>query len=232
MIKDDIAISTAAFCLWDIGPVRKLKICEDLGFTRIVIAFSTMKMLKQFARSPDLCKKLSHFDHVMIHAPWCGITYKDNKMTKEVFKNLEKIGTMACVEAVIFHFDCISDWSCFKNLTMAYYVKNPNHAKWENFNQAIIDHDLKSVLDINKAIRFENYIDYYLSDYSKEVKAIHVSGFVDDLGRMPIVESGQIEVLEKVKSIKAPIVIEGLFSPGDFQGIRDEIKVIQESMAG
>lgn len=228
----DIAISTAAFCLWDIGPARKLSICKMLGFDRIVIAFSTLKMLRQFASSPDLCEQLSHFDHVMIHAPWCGISYKNNKATKEAFDYLEKICQKVKIEAVIFHFDCVADWSCFKEIHFPFYIKNPNHASWNTFSEAIHEHAFSSVLDINRAVRFENYIDNYLTDHGEQIKAIHVSGFIDELGRMPIAESGQIGVLDKVKKVNAPIVIEGLFSPGDFQGIREEIKIIRESRLG
>lgn len=228
----DIAISTAAFCLWDIGPERKLNICKELGFDRIVIAFSTVKMLRQFARSPRLCEKLTEFTHVMIHAPWCGISYKNSKATKEIFTLLELIAQKVTIEAVIFPFDCIKEWSQFKTCSFPYYIKNPNHASWQNFDEAIHQEGFDSVLDINRAIRFEDYIDKYLNYHSKGIKAIHVSGFIDELGRTPISESGQIELLDKVKQVNAPIIIEGLFSPGDFKSIRDEIKIIQERVSG
>lgn len=231
MLKD-IAISTAAFCLWDIGPKRKMNICKSLGFERIVIAFSTQKMLKQFSASQTLCDELAKFKHVMIHAPWCGIHYKDNKATTEVFGHLKKIMKTVDVEAVIFHFDCIKDWKTFEKCDFSYYIKNPNHASWQTFDAAKCEHAFESVLDINRAIRFEDYIDDYLDHHGKQVKAIHVSGFVEDLGRMPIAESGQASLLEKVKHVNAPIVIEGLFSPGDFQGIREEIEVIKSKVLG
>lgn len=228
----DIAISTAAFCLWDIGPKRKLNICRSLGFERIVIAFSTQKMLRQFAGSRALCEELAKFQHVMIHAPWCGIQYKNNKATSEAFDNIHKIMDVVDVEAVIFHFDCIKDWQPFRTCDFPYYIKNPNHASWQTFDAAKCEHAFESVLDINRAIRFEDYIDDYLVHHGKEVKAIHVSGFVDELGRMPIAESGQAELLEKVRHVKAPIIIEGLFSPGDFEGIREEIEVIKNRVYG
>jgi hypothetical protein len=227
----EIAISTAAFCLWDIGPERKLNICKDLGFNRIVIAFSTLKMLRQFADSFDLCQQLADFDHIMIHAPWCGVHYKDNKMTQEIFSHLNRMTQRVKIDAVIFHFDCIKDFGAFEMCSFPYYIKNPNHASWEHFNQARHDHDFESVLDINRALRFENYMDQYLNLYGQEIKAIHVSGFMDQLGRTPILESGQAHLLDKVKAVKAPIIIEGLFSPGDFQAIRDEIQVIQDRLA-
>lgn len=228
----DIAISTAAFCLWDIGPAKKMTICKQLGFERIVVAFSTLKMLKQFASSPELCKQLSRFSHVMIHAPWCGVHYKDNKATKEIFKYLDIILKSVNIDGLIFHFECVKDWSCFKELKAPFYIKNPNHASWKIFNEAIHEYGFDSVLDVNRAVRYENYIDHYLNTHGEQTKAIHVSGFVDELGRTPIVESGQFEVLNKVKNLNAPIIIEGLFSPGDFQGIREEINMIQTHMLG
>ena len=36
-----IGISTASFCLWEIDSMTKLRICKELGFTRIEIGLST-----------------------------------------------------------------------------------------------------------------------------------------------------------------------------------------------
>ncbi len=228
----DIAISTAAFCLWDIGPARKLEICRDLGFERIVIAFSTIKMLKHFASSSSLCEKLSEFGHVTVHAPWCGISYKKNKATNDVFAYLDTMFKKIQFQGVIFHFDCIKDWDCFEDFSFPYYIKNPSQASWQTFNDAIKKHDFKSVLDINRAVRFENYIDKYLVSHKEQINSVHVSGFIDDLGRTPIAESGQIELLDRIHKLSAPVVIEGLFSPGDFQGIREEIDIIKNAILG
>lgn len=229
---NNIAISTAAFCLWDIGPERKLNICRDLGFDHIVLAFSTLKMLRQFASSTTLCKKLAQFKHITIHAPWRGIRYKNNKATQEAFDYLDMITRVVRIEAVIFHFDCIEDLTRFENCAFPYYLKNPNRASWKTFNEALDQYGFDSVLDINRATRFEDYMDQYLNHHGNQIKAVHVSGFIEELGRTPIAESGQIELLERVREVEAPIIIEGLFSPGDFQGIRDEIKIIQDKVFG
>lgn len=222
----NIAISTASFCLWDIGPKRKLELCKDLGFEHVVIAFSTLKMIKQFISSPQLCQQLCEFKSVSIHAPWRGISYKENRIANETIQCLNKITKEANISSVIFHFDCIEDFEWLKNCNFKYYIKNPNRYSWEIFSSAIKEHGFEYVLDINRATRFENYIDKYLENHSDSLKAVYVSGYVDDLGRTPITESGQLFLLDKLKTIEAPIVIEGLFSPGDFQGIRDEIKNI------
>ncbi|MBN2899634.1 MAG: hypothetical protein JXO44_12750 [Clostridia bacterium] len=224
----NIAISTAAFCLWDIGPERKLQICKDFGFEHVVIAFSTLKMLKQFSSSDKLCQQLSSFKAISIHAPWRGIKYKNNKATKEIVDCLNLIMDKVSISTVIFHFDCIEDFQWLKTCQFDYCIKNPARHSWDEFNTAIEQHGFDSVLDINRATRFEDYMDQYLQKHSNSLKAVHVSGYMEDLGRTPIVESGQQFLLDKLKPVDAPMIIEGLFSPGDFQSIRDEIQVIQE----
>jgi hypothetical protein len=224
----NLAISTAAFCLWDIGPKRKLDICKNFGFEHIVIAFSTLKMLKQFSRSDDLCRHLANFKSVTIHSPWRGVRYKDNKVTHDIVKYLNEIMHRVHIRSVIFHYDCIDDFKWLHACDFKYYIKNPCHHSLEAFSSSLKQHGFESVLDINRATRFNDYVDQYLEEHSDNVKAIHVSGYVDDLGRTPIGESGQEHLLEKVKELDAPLIIEGLFSPGDFQGIRDEIQTIKE----
>lgn len=224
----NIAISTAAFCLWDIGPERKLQICKDFGFKSIVLAFSTLKMLKHFAFSEHLYHHLTDFETITIHAPWCGIKYKDNKATKQIVNCINALSKKVTLSNVIFHFDCIDSFEWLDSCDFSYCIKNPAHHSWHRFNLAMQEHGFDSVLDINRATRFENYLDQYIEKHQNNLKAVHISGYIDDLGRTPIVESQQDFLLDKLKTIDAPVIIEGLFSPGDFQGIRDEIQIIQE----
>lgn len=49
---------------------------------------------------------------------------------------------------------------------------------------------------------------------------------------MPIFAAGQEHLLDSVKLIKAPFVIEGLFTPGDYISIAREKNVIVEKIAG
>lgn len=225
---NNIAISTAAFCLWDIGPKRKLDICEELGFERIVLAFSTIKMLEDFTQLHLHCNELSKFSTIVVHAPWCGIYYGDNKLTEKTIKCLNQIAENYNIDSVIFPFDNVKNFESLKSCDFIYYIKNSSKSTLKEFGDIIKKHSLYSVLDLNKANRFENHIDDFLNSYSDNIKAIHVSGFIDSLGRTPIIESGQKFLLDKIKGTRLPIVIEGLFSPGDFQSIREEIKIIED----
>lgn len=225
-----MAISTAAFCLWDIGPQRKLEICKNFGFEKIVLAFSTLKMLKTFVNIPKLYESLSSFSCVTIHAPWCGVKYKDNSISREIFECLYKIKEQVNIEAVVFSFDSVADFNWLTEQEIDCHIKNPSHASWKDYDLTMKKYGFKGVLDINKATRFENYMDKFLIEHKENIRAVHVSGFIDELGRTPIVESGQVFLLDKIKKVDAPVIIEGLFSPGDFDAIREEIDVIQERL--
>ncbi|ACV62327.1 hypothetical protein Dtox_1461 [Desulfofarcimen acetoxidans DSM 771] len=56
-----IGLSTASLCLWGIDPLKKLKICKSLKFSRIEIGLSTLKMLKEFVNF-NLFEELKTFN--------------------------------------------------------------------------------------------------------------------------------------------------------------------------
>lgn len=132
------------------------------------------------------------------------------------------------IASVLFHFDCIVDFEWLENCEFSYCIKNPSYHSWHQFYNAMEEHNFDSVLDLNRATRFENYLDHYIDKCHDKFKAIHVSGYINDYGRTPIIESQQDFLLDKLKTIDAPVIIEGLFSPGDFQSIRNEIQLIQD----
>ncbi|MCT4632762.1 MAG: hypothetical protein N4A76_08480 [Firmicutes bacterium] len=224
---DNIAISTSAFCLWDIGPKRKLDICKDLGFKRVVIAFSTIKMLRTFSSMEELYPELNHFDEISVLAPWRGVKYGNNKLTHEIIALMNSLTAKTKIDSVVFNFDCITDFSVFKGCAFKYHIKNPNRASWSDFKSAKEEHDFNTVLDINRATRFDSYIDNYIDNFHNEIASVYISGYNELLGRTPIIESNQIPLLDHIKDIKAPLVIEGLFTPGDFDSIRNEIDLIK-----
>lgn len=227
-----IGISTAAFCLWDIGPERKLEICRDFGFDHVVIALSTIKMMRQFVSLSQMPKALDGFSKISIQAPWRGIRYGENKQTQEVCSLIQQIQKRIFIQEVIFSFDCMQDFHWLSQLDFSYYIKNPLQSSWDVFSEIVEKNGLQSVLDINRASRKGDYLEQYLKRHHKQIKSIHVSGFVEELGRTPIVESGQKDLLDKIKNTEVPVVIEGLFSPGDFDGIREEIRTIAQRVYG
>lgn len=224
---NNIAISTSAFCLWDIGPKRKLDICRNLGFEKIVVAFSTIKMLRTFTSIEELRDELKYFSDVSVLAPWRGVKYGNNKLTLEIINLLNDFSEKTNIGSVVFNFDSIIDFEVFDKCKFKYYIKNPNRASWSDFCKAKEIYGFDTVLDINRATRFDSYLDNYIKKYQGDISSIHISGYNELLGRTPIIESEQVILLDQVKDIDAPVVIEGLFTPGDFDTIRSEIDLIQ-----
>lgn len=49
---------------------------------------------------------------------------------------------------------------------------------------------------------------------------------------MPIRETNQVSLLDRIKQMNVPFVIEGLSAPGDFESIRKEIELINNKTCG
>ncbi|ATW27438.1 hypothetical protein [Candidatus Formimonas warabiya] len=224
-----VAVSTASFCLWDIGPAGKLTICKELGCDRVEVAFSSVKMLKDFVSFPSPLIQLAEFKHITIHMPWCGVSYGNNATSRKIMDYVQLINEKLQVEAFVIHFDTISDFDWVEKRDFPVYLENAlRNGSWPLFQHVLKNYPFDCVLDINRATRFGDYLDQIIEEHRDDIKEIHVSGFINDLGRIPIRESNQEPLLDRVKEINVPFVIEGLFSPGDLEAIRKEIRLIQD----
>lgn len=225
------ALSTASFCLWPITAERKVEICREFKFSRIEIAIPHIKMLKSFLLTELMCERLNQFREITIHAPWCGINYGNNARTKIVLDHLRNLNFKLNVEAFVFHFDCISDLSVLLYSELPVYLENSDKpGTWPEFQSVLRRTGLKCVLNVNRAIRTENYLDDMVTEFGDRVAQVQVSGFIDQAGRTPILASGQQHLLDTVKNVNAPFVIEGLFSPGDYVSIAKEKNAIAEKI--
>lgn len=233
-IENNIVLSTAAFCLWDITIEEKLSHCKNLGFKNIQIATSTLTMLK------DLCKNfdqlaLSSFNDVSIHAPWCGFKYGYNKKTSRVMDHLKSIDQHKIVSRYVFNHDSILNIDILHNSKLNLMIRNPvNPESWKTFSSTIKNDKLPCVFDLNKAVRSKNCIDSLIDDVKDLTSSIHLSGFIGDKNRMPLVMTKQESLLKHLKRFNVkntPLIIEGLFSPKDLASILREVDLIKSSIA-
>lgn len=223
-----VAVSTASFCLWNVSPEEKLYICKELGCERVEVALSTVNMLKDFATLSSLPLKLAGFKNITIHIPWCRVKYGENATSKRIIDYLHEIDKRLQVEAYVIHFDTISDFNWLTKHNLNFYLENAiRHGLWPLFQKVLKNYHFNCVLDINRATRYEDYLDRIIEENHDNIKEIHVSGFINNMGRMPIRESKQEFLLDRVKQVNVPFIIEGLFSPGDIESIRKEIELIQ-----
>ena len=230
-IENNIVLSTSAFCLWDISIQEKLSHCKDLGFKNIQIAMSTLTMLKDLYKNFNQLPHLSYFNDISILAPWCGFKYGNNNKTRKVIECLKSIDKHEIISRYVFNHDSILDIDVLHESKLNAEIRNPvNPTSWDKFSDIIKQDKLSCVFDLNKAIRSNHSIDTIINEVERFTSAIHLSGFIDDKNRMPIVMTQQEDLLKYLKRFnieKTPLIIEGLFSPKDLCSIVKEVDLIK-----
>lgn len=219
----DIILSTAAFCLWNIEAPEKLKISKDLKFENIQIALSTEKMLRKLLKYLNCSLEMHSFQKISIHAPWCGVVYAENSRTQRILKDITQVSKIIHVDKVIFRIDCIEDITPILESGLPICLENSNKIGcWEKLRSIAQKYDFPLALNVNRALRGYNYLDDFIAKFSSRVDRILVSGYDANNGRMPLLSANQLYLLEKVRKIEAPLVLEGLFEPGDIDAIVTE----------
>jgi hypothetical protein len=226
---ENIILSTAAFCLWNISPAEKLKICRQLEFKRIEVALSTEKMARDFLGHLDLSLDIDPFGKIAVHAPWRGIVYGENARTRRVLDYMNLIAQKVPVEVFIFRIDCIADLAPIIGSGLPVCLENSDRVgSWEKIRKVAEKSDLPLALNINRAVRGYDYLDEMITEFGHRISRIQVSGYNVQHGRMPIISAKQLHVLEKIKGIRAPLILEGLFDPGDTEAIVQERRAVWE----
>lgn len=230
-MSNKIGLSSASFCLWDIDAPRKINICRILGFERIEIALSTVRMLKEFALNACFCEELKAFSSITVHAPWCRVSYGRNSETERILEYLRLINEVFNAEAYIFHFDCVADFTFINQSDLPIRLENSEKTGfWPQFNHILDAYAFNCVLNINRAVRNENYLAQMLKRYKHKIAAVYVSGFTGDFNRTPFITSGRNYLLDQVKLLKVPFIIEGLFPPDNYSLILKEKELITEKI--
>jgi hypothetical protein len=230
--KDNLILSTAAFCLWDIPIQEKLENCHQLGFRKVQIALSTIKMLENFTASLKHIPQINNFKDVSIHAPWCGIKYGRNKSSFEILDYLKHIDKYLPISRYVFNYDCILDAEILYKSGLKIMIRNPvKPDSWNRYKAEIYEKSIPAVFDLNKAARNNYPINSMIEEIRDSVSEIHVSGFIDGKNRMPVVSSKQeylLNYLAQFNTGEIPIIIEGLFSPKNFPSIIAEKNLINK----
>lgn len=228
-MESRIGISTASFCLWDIEPSTKIAVSQELEFTRIEIGLSTIKMLKEFHAASHLFQELKSFKHITVNAPWCRIDYGKNKQTERVINYLKQLNEHLNIEGFVFRIDCISDFSLLEKSGLNIYLENSEKwGSWDKLKDILKATSYNCVLDVNRATRNEDYLRYMVDEFNDRISEVQLNGYKDDCYRIPICFSGQYHLVDEVKDLEVPFIIEGLFPPGDHLSIIKERDMINE----
>lgn len=220
---DNIVLSTAAFCLWDIEAEAKLNICNDLGFQRVQIALSTERMVWNLVRHLESAAEPFPFKGVSLHAPWCGVRYGVNQRTRRILNGLRRIAELLSVDSVIFRVNCIRELESLTQSGLPLCIENSDRdLGLRVFLRVAEETELPLAFNLNRAIRAEVDTAAFLNHYGHRISRLLISGFDRENGRMPLVYTGQTHLLSCARHLSVPVVLEGLFAPGDTESIRRE----------
>lgn len=231
---DNIVLSTAAFCLWDITPDKKLAIAKELDFSQIQIALSTSKMVEAFISYLESRETLTGFKNIVIHAPWCGISYGDNRRSKRTIDGVKRILEMVHVEAVIFRVDSVPTIEVLNSLIaegIPVCLENSEKDLGCRLFEYYAEHStIPLALNINRAEREKGRAQKLFKCFADRISRVMVSGFNDEMGRMPLISTQQYPLLDTIRGFDGPVVIEGLFDPEDLNAIRMEREHVAKFM--
>lgn len=220
---ENIVLSTATFCLWDITPNEKIEICKALEFKKIQIALSTEKMVWKFIEFLKSNPSFRPFSNISIHAPWCGIKYGNNEKSKRTLAGIKQISELISVDSVIVRVDCISDVQFLMNWQLPVCVENSDKDHgFLKLKKIIENTKLPIAFNLNRALRSGSDYQWLLSLYRHRINCILISGYDSKNGRMPLGYSDQLSILSAIQTFNVPLILEGLFLPHDYNGIINE----------
>jgi len=225
---DQIALSTAAFCLWDIPPEEKLLIGRKLGFEHIEIALSTEVMVRKFLDFLNTNELAGGFNQIALHAPWHGIAYGKNARSEKLILQLTEIVDRLEIKSVVVHCDCIQNSESLASTGLPVVLENTaTPGSWERFSELLNAYPWRVSLNLNKASRDHGHVERILESWHHRIERVHLSGHVDSRGRMPLQTTRQLHLLEKIKGLRVPMVLEGLFPPGNTLSIAEERHLVE-----
>lgn len=220
---ETVALSTAAFCLWGIRPDEKLNIAASLGFKEIEVALSTERMVRDFLRFLETEPSVAAFERISVHGPWHQARYGRNAFTEKILCGLKRIGERIPVAEYVFHAECVEGAEVLEAWGLPVCLENACTPEGEEHLASLLRrHDFTLALNMNRATRGCHDVQRLVQEFRGRITRVPVSGFTGQLGRVPLLESGQLHLLEGLQSVRAPRVLEGLFQPGDQGAIERE----------
>lgn len=229
---DQIALSTAAFCLWDIQPEEKLHIGQQLGFDHIEIALSTEGMVRKFLNYLNTNELAGSFKQIALHAPWHGVAYGKSARSEKLVAQLKEIVDRLEIRSVVFHCDCIQNPESLAASGLPIVLENTATGEsWERFSGFLNNYPWRVSLNLNKASRDHGHLERILESWGHRIERVHLSGHVDSRGRMPLQTTRQLHLLKMIQGLKVPMVLEGLFPPGNTLSIAEERHLVMKMIA-
>lgn len=205
--------------------IEKMELFADLGCQAIefsLLDYSRFGLIKPHAKHA----LVGSFTHRSIHAPVKSgdepVTYRDNEATHALLRELEWLCEAIQASVVVVHPDRVEDWGVFSKYTLPICLENMDARKKTartvaDMGQFLGDKDYGMVLDVNHC--FTNDPTMQLAhdlrrSFGPRIRETHLSGFIkpeETANRhAPICETRQEPILQAVKNLAAPVILEGV----------------------
>lgn len=177
----------------------------------------------------------SKYEWVSMHAP--SYFCKNNEKTRRIFEKLRKVVLKFDIKNVTFHPDRIIDWDIMNEISDL-------PVSLENMD---VDKRLgKSVFDMERLLKKGNFgltldvqhcytndqtmntASEFISTFKDKIKEIHLSGFDPDKLHVPLHTVGQDIIINSVKDLDIPIILETTFE--SFDDIEKELEYVKKRL--
>ncbi len=159
---------------------------------------------------------LKNFEFVSVHMP--KRVYNDDEETGMVLERFEGIYKRFKVDNFVVHPDNIESLKWFNEFKMPFSVENMDNRKDKGrFVEEIgffIDKGFGFVLDINHVYTNDKSLslaDEMINKFKDQLKEVHLSGYLKENIHAPLFKTKQIELIEKIKDLGVPVIIESVF---------------------
>jgi len=161
---------------------------------------------------------LSYFTYLSLHVP--DLPYKKDGRANSVLSKLELLGQKYKINNFVFHADTVIDWGLFNSFRgLPVSIENMDDRK--KFGRTIDDiksilykHNFKLTLDLQHCFVNDSSMKLALDfqeEFKDKIAEYHISGFDEELLHYPLFKTKQNIIIESLKYINLPIIIESAF---------------------
>ncbi len=174
---------------------------------------------------------LTGFNYVSLHAPTFNY---GGPGTERILEKVARLHANLSFTVVIVHPDTITNIDVFKNCGFPVALENMDNRKTscqtpdELLALLSKNDDLSFVLDVNHVYSNDKSMklaDEFYERLGDRISEIHLSGYAGY--HEPLYETQQTEILEHVRTVNTPIIVEGILTP---ETIAKEQKYILEAL--
>lgn len=169
------------------------------------------------------------FKKVSLHAPAKGFIYDDNDFTKSIMEKVSNATTQFSIDNIVIHPDRVNSWKVIEEYDhLPISIENMDNKKdvgkyVDELAQFLSNNEYGFVLDVNHIISIDETLELgysFLNTFKDRLTEVHVSGY--NGGHAPLFDTKQIELIQMVKNLDIPIIIESVF-----ENLEDAVKELE-----